>query len=259
MSETHIALCSGGRDSVAATHWAMTRGKAEEVVFLHTRTDPPDTYSAIDATIDWLQEWTDRHDWAFSVSKAPQQFDEITQDEGAPGPGVHYLMYRRLKDRAIDAYRQDVDGDLHCWTGIRRWESDNRMEVAEPEGERGDGRWYWHAPLVDWTDEQVDDYLDEHDLTPADCVEALGRSCDCWCGCFGDRMELLDLEAAGFEEHAEWLRNLPTPDDVPKERQRWAGYHWEKHDWAEEDELQTTLCSSCARPDAGPARGGGDE
>ena len=245
MTETHVALCSGGTDSVAATHWTMTNGKAEKVVFLHTRTDPPDAYSAIDATVDWLRDWCDQNGWPFDVVEAPQQFDEITAENGAPGPSRHYLMYRRLKDRPIDKLRKQTIGDLHCWTGIRRWESDNRMEVAEPEGERGDGRWYWHAPLVDWTDAEVDDYLDEHDIEPADIVQELGRSSDCWCGCFGDRNELIDLEAAGFEEHSEWLRNLPTPEGCPKEQQEWAGYNWGKHDWADEDELQTTLCSSC--------------
>jgi len=245
MSETHVALCSGGTDSVAATHAAMRWGPAEEVVFIDTRTGPEDDYSAIDATVDWLQDWCDEHGWPLRVIQPPVPFDEIVAEKGYPGPSRHYLMYRRLKDRAIDALRKDVDGDLHCWTGIRRWESDNRMEVAEPEGERGSGRWYWHSPLVDWTDERVEDYLDTFDLEPADVVQELGRSADCWCGCFGDRAELIDLEAEGFDAHADWLESLETPEDAPKEQQVWAGYNWEAHDWAAEDELQTTLCSSC--------------
>jgi len=250
---THIALCSGGTDSIAATHAAMTFGPAEEVVFLHTRTDPPDAHSAIDATIDWLREWCDSNGWPFRVAEAPQQFDEITEEYGAPTSAIHGLMYRRLKDRAIDAVRKDVDGELHCWTGIRRFESEKRLLVAEPEGERGDGRWYWHAPLVNWPDERVQDYLDTWDLEPAPVVETIDRSADCWCGCFGDPNELIDLEAAGFEAHADWLRNLPTPDDCPRERQEWAGSNWEKHDWADDDKRQTTLCSSCgaAMPDGG--------
>ena len=245
MTETHVALCSGGKDSVAATHAAMTFGPAEEVVFLHTRTDPPDAYSAIDATIEWIRDWCESNGWPFRVVECPVPFDEIVAEQGCPGPSRHYLMYRRLKDRAIDERRKDADGHLHCWTGIRRWESDNRMEVAAPEGERGDGRWHWRAPLVNMTDARVHEYLDRFDLEPAEVVQELGRSADCFCGCFGDRAELVDLAAAGFEEHAEWLDNLDTPDDCPKEQQQWAGYNWDKSDWAEEDEMQTTLCSSC--------------
>lgn len=246
-----IALCSGGTDSVAATHWAMTHGKTDEVVFLHTRTDPADAYSAIDATVDWIEAWCENNGWPFRVEEAPQQFTEITAEEGTPSPRTHFIMWRRLKDRPIDELRKRTEGDLHCWTGIRRWESERRAEVAEPEGERGDGRWVWHAPLVEWTDADVEEYLDKHGIEPADVVQEIGRSCDCWCGCFGDRNELLDLEAAGFKEHADYLRNLPTPDDAPKAQQQWAGFNWDKADWAEQDDLQTTLCSSCARADGG--------
>lgn len=251
MTEKHIALCSGGKDSVAATHKTMTSGAADEVVFLHTRTDPEQYHSAIDATIDWIREWCRENDWPFRVVKAPQRFEEITAEEGTPSPRTHFVIWRRLKDRPIDDVRKETQGELHCWTGIRRWESDRRMEVADAEGKRGDGRWYWHAPLVDWTDDDRDQYLAQHDIQPADVVQEIGRSCDCWCGCFGDRAELLDLEAAGFAEHAEYLRNLPTPNDCPKEQQKWAGYNWEKHDWAADDDLQMTLCSSCSMPDGG--------
>lgn len=250
--EKHIALCSGGTDSVAATHAAMTFGPAEEVVFAHTRTDPPDAYSAIDATVDWIREWCDDNGWPFQVVEAPVPFGEIVEKNGYPGPSRHFLMYRRLKDRCFDDRQQDFDGDVHFWTGIRRWESDNRMEVAEPEGTRSGGRWFWRSPLVDFTDQRVEDYLDTFDLEPAPVVRELGRSADCWCGCFGDRGELIDLAAAGFEEHADWLDSLSTPDDAEKEQRRWAGYNWDKHDWAADDELQTTLCSNCAiRTDGG--------
>lgn len=255
--DTHVALCSGGKDSVAAAHAAMTFGPAEEVVFLHTRTDPPDAYSAIDAAVDWVRDWCESNDWPFRVVEAPKSFAEIVAEEGYPGPSRHGIMYRRLKDRPIDARQQEESGDLHCWTGIRRWESDNRMAVAEPEGERGDGRWYWHSPLVSYTDERVRGYLERFDLEPAPIVQELGRSADCFCGCFGDRNELLDLAAAGFEEHAEWLDSLETPDGCPREQDRWAGYNWEKSDWAAEDDRQMTLCSSCdraARTDGGQDR-----
>lgn len=250
-SDTQVALCSGGKDSVAATHAAMSFGPADEVVFLHTRTDPPDAYSAIDAAIEWIRDWCRRRGWPFRVVKAPVGFAEIVAENGYPGPSRHFLMYRRLKDRSIDARTTAAEGDLHCWTGIRRWESHNRMEIAEPEGERGDGRWYWHSPLVNWTDQRVTDYLETFGLEPAPVVEELGRSADCFCGCFGDRAELVDLAAAGFEEHAEWLDSLETPEGCPREQQQWAGYNWEKSDWAAEDDLQLTLCSSCAMPDGG--------
>jgi 3'-phosphoadenosine 5'-phosphosulfate sulfotransferase (PAPS reductase)/FAD synthetase len=246
-NEKHVALCSGGRDSVAATHYAMNNTPADEVVFLHTRTDPPDAYSAIDATIDWLRDWCDENGWPFRVVETDEDFDDWVEEKGYPGPPLHWIAYNKLKDRPIDKLRKQVDGELHCWTGIRKHESNQRAEFDAEDDERGDGRWYWHRPLIDYTDEEVDEYLNEHGLEPADVVQELGRSADCWCGAFGDRTELLELEAVGFEEHAEWLRNLSPPDDAPREQQNWAGYNWEKSDWAKEDRRQMTLCSSCDR------------
>jgi 3'-phosphoadenosine 5'-phosphosulfate sulfotransferase (PAPS reductase)/FAD synthetase len=251
-TEHHVALCSGGKDSIAATHAAMVCGPAEEVVFLDTGTGPENSPSAIDATTDWIRSWCDQNDWPFRVVETPDEYAEWVAENGYPGPSLHRIAYIKLKDHAIDELRKDVDGELHCWTGIRRHESDQRMRVAH-EDERGDGRWYWHKPLVEFTDERRNEYLEAFGLEAAPIVEQLGRSAECWCGCFGDRCELIDLEAAGYGEHADWLRSLETPGDGPREQQQWAGYNWDREDWAEADDLQMTLCSSCgpAQPDGG--------
>jgi|APHM01.1.fsa_nt_gi 3'-phosphoadenosine 5'-phosphosulfate sulfotransferase (PAPS reductase)/FAD synthetase len=246
--EHHIALCSGGADSVAATHASMVFGPAEEVVFLDTGTGPGD--GAIAAAIEWLRDWCESNGWPFRAVETPDDYTEWVAENGYCGPSIHRIAYIKLKDHAIDRYRKDVAGELHCWTGIRRDESDQRMSVAAQD-ERGDGRWYWHKPLVHWSDARVNNYLDRFGLEPADVVTEIGRSVDCWCGCFGDRAELVDLAAAGFEDHADWLESLETPDGCPREQQEWAGYNWEKHDWAAADELQQTLCSACAVPDGG--------
>jgi len=251
-NERHVALCSGGTDSVAATHAAMTFGPAEEVVFIDTGTGPDDATSAIDATVAWLREWCDDNGWPFRVVETPDDFSEWVADRGYPGPGIHRIAYIKLKDHAIDKLRKEVDGELHCWTGIRRAESDNRMTVAEQD-ERGDARWFWRKPLVHFSDERLQDYLDRFGLEPASVVDEIGRSADCWCGCFGDRAELLDLAAAGFEAHAEWLEGLDTPEGCPREQARWAGYNWAKHDFADADDRQMTLCSSCDRHKGGEA------
>lgn len=243
----HVALCSGGKDSIVATHASMVFGPCEEVVFLDTRTGPENEHSAIDDTISWLSEWCESNGWRFTVSRPPVGFEEIVSEHGFPGPSRHFLLYRRLKDRAISAHNSSINADCHYWTGIRRHESENRMQVAEPDGERGSGRWYWHSPIVNFTDERKEDYIRRFNLRPVPAAESVGRSVDCWCGCFGDPNELIDLEVAGYPEHADWLRNLETPDDVPKRHQQWAGYNYDKSDWAEKDDLQTTLCGSCGK------------
>lgn len=239
----HVALCSGGGDSVAATHAAMVFGPATEVVYLDTGTGPGD--GAVAANGEWVRDWCEANGWPFRRMATPVSYAEKVAENGYPGPSRHFIMYQKLKDRQLCELAADTDGDLHCWTGIRRFESDRRMRHVQPEDERGDGRWYWRAPLANWTDGRVDAYRERFDLPVSPVSEAIGRSADCWCGCFGDRTELVDLAAAGFEGHADWLEALETPADVPREQQKWAGYNWDQSDWAADDDAQATLCSSC--------------
>jgi 3'-phosphoadenosine 5'-phosphosulfate sulfotransferase (PAPS reductase)/FAD synthetase len=252
--DLHVALCSGGSDSVAATHAAMVFGPAELVVYLDTGTGPGD--GAVAANGDWIEQWCDDNGWPFRRMETSEDYETLVAEHGYPGPSRHMIMYSSLKDRQLCQLAKEVDGDLYCWTGVRKHESEKRMRHSYDDSERGDGRWYWRSPLAEFTDDRVEEYRDQFDLPVSDVTEAIGRSADCWCGCFGDRGELIDLAAAGFDDHADWLESLPTPDDVDREQDRWAGYNWDKHDFAADDDLQTTLCSSCSPP---TRTGGGDD
>jgi len=246
--EYHVALCSGGGDSVAATHASIMFGPAEEVVYMDTGTGPGD--GAVAENGEWIQDWCESNGWPFRWVETPDDYAEWVAENGYPGPAIHRIAYIKLKDHAIDKVRKDVNGDLHCWTGIRRAESDQRMSVAKQD-ERGDGRWYWHKPLVTWSDKRVREYRDRFNLPVSPVSDAIGRSADCWCGCFGDRNELIDLEAAGYESHADWLRSLEVPEGCPREEARWGGYNWNRADFAAEDGGQMTLCSACRHKQRG--------
>jgi 3'-phosphoadenosine 5'-phosphosulfate sulfotransferase (PAPS reductase)/FAD synthetase len=245
MTERHVALCSGGGDSVVATHAAMVFGPAEEVVLLDTGTGPGG--GAVDVNAEWVRDWCEGNGWPFRRMETSEEYPELVAQHGYPGPSRHFIQYQKLKDRQLCRLAAETDGDLYLWTGIRRFESERRMRHVEPEGERSGGRWYWRAPLADWPDSEVEEYREHFGLPVSPVSEDIGRSADCWCGCFGDRNELLDLAAAGFEEHADWLADLDTPDGCPRERAVWAGGNWEREDWAEHDGRQMTLCSSCDR------------
>lgn len=242
--DLHVALCSGGEDSVAATHAAMVFGPAELVVYLDTGTGPGN--GAVAENGEWIRQWCERNGWPYRCMSTPENYAELVAENGYPGPSRHMIMYNRLKDRQLCQLAAEVSGDLYCWTGIRKHESERRMEHSYDDNERGNARWFWRSPLSDYTDDRVDDYRETFDLPVSDVTEAIGRSADCWCGCFGDRAELVDLAAAGFENHSEWLESLSTPDDADRQRSKWAGYNWDKHDFAADDDLQMTLCSSCS-------------
>lgn len=244
MSETHVALCSGGRDSAVATHVSVRWGPADVIVYLDTGTGAVENREYVEQLADRLgvQCWTLR---------THERYEDVVREHGFPGPSRHGILYRKLKERQIQKLAAFTDGDLHCWTGVRALESDRRMRTVAPEGEHDAGRWYWHAPLHDWTQAERDEYLERFDLPENSLWDTLGRSADCWCGCFGTPEELIDAEAAGCDDLVRSLRSLEDEVDRDDEKDRWA---WGGLSDVEQrverlDGDQVTLCSTCSLPD----------
>jgi 3'-phosphoadenosine 5'-phosphosulfate sulfotransferase (PAPS reductase)/FAD synthetase len=239
--QTHVALHSGGMDSTISTHIAVRWGPADVVVHL-------DTGTGIDDNEEYVREFARELDvqcWSLATQN---DYEEIVREHGFPGPSRHGIMYRRLKERQIQKLASKVSGDLHCWTGVRVFESDRRMRHVEPTSEHDAGRWYWRAPIHDWTKKDCQDYLKRFDLPRNPLWDTLGRSGDCWCGCFGNPGELLDAEAAGHGDHADWLRDLERDVETGDETERWAWGALSEHERRAErvGHEQMTLCSSCS-------------
>lgn len=246
MSGTHVALCSGGMDSAVATHVAVRWGPADLVVHL-------DSGTGIDANEEYVRELAREvgaQPWTLGTH---EDYEEIVVEHGFPGPSRHAIMYRRLKERQLQKLAGKVAGDLHCWTGVRSMESERRMRTVEPESDHDDGRWYWHAPIHDWSKRECEAYLERFDLPRNPLWDTLGRSGDCWCGCFGSPEELIDAEACGHADHAEWIRGLEAAVEADDETGTWAWGALSEHERRAErvTDDQVTLCSSCALPDGG--------
>lgn len=165
-------------------------------------------------------------------------------------------MYRTLKERQLQRLATLSGGrgntsDLHLWTGVRSDESERRFRNVEPEQENDNGRWTWHAPIHDWTKGECRDYIEALNLPENPLWSTLGRSGDCFCGCFASREELIDLEAADCGYLANRLRDLESEIDVDDETAKWA---WSSLTQAEQraeraDGRDMTLCSACGIPE----------
>lgn len=243
----HVALISGGMDSAVAAHVAITDGPADLLVYLDTRT-------GLDKNREYIERYADQLGVQLWTLRTNESYEEKVQKNGFPGPAQHLTQYTSLKERQIGRLATMSSGrgsssDLHVWTGVRSDESERRMENVEPES---DGpRWVWHAPIHDWSKADCREYLDRHDLPQNPLWDTLGRSGDCFCGCFGAPEEKLDLRAAGCEGHAEWIEDLEQRVnlDQKQERETWA---WgaldddeQKRERAENDDAQMLLCSTC--------------
>ncbi|AXG06587.1 hypothetical protein DU500_09185 [Haloplanus rubicundus] len=246
----HIALISGGIDSAVAAHTAIRWGPADLLVYL-------DTGTGLDENRKYIERYADEIGAQLWTLRTHESYEDRVEADGFPGPSRHGIMYRSLKERQIQRLATFSQGrgntsDLHIWTGVRSSESKRRMENVKPEKEHEGGRWYWHAPIHDWSKQDCREYLAAFDLPRNPLWDTLGRSGDCFCGCFGSPEEKLDLRAAGCADHAEWIESLEKRIDIDstkKERETWAwgALDAEERQKArvENDDDQLTLCSTC--------------
>jgi 3'-phosphoadenosine 5'-phosphosulfate sulfotransferase (PAPS reductase)/FAD synthetase len=234
-----VALVSGGQDSITAAHYTHNQIREMDViVYLDTGTGANKNRKYVEDIADHmgLQLWTLR---------THENYNDMVNEHGFPGPSQHGIFYISLKERQISKLATAVNGDLHLWTGVRKRESERRMgnvqEVQEVE------RWTWHAPIHDWSKHSCVTYIDEHDLPKNELWETLGRSADCWCGCYGNPEELIDAEACGLDDVVSQLRNLESEVNYDDEKDIWAHgglSHVEKR--AERiDQENMSLCAHC--------------
>ena len=248
----HVAMVSGGMDSTVAA--AVAVEVAPKVDFLAYL----DTGTGLDENKKYIEELADALGVQLWTLRTHEDYGKKVREHGFPGPSRHGMMYISLKERQIQKLGIITGNkDLVLWTGVRSSESQRRM--ANVEGVQEARNWTWVAPIHDWTKEDCREFLDEQDLPRNELWNTLGRSGDCFCGCFGSPEEKLDLEAAGCADHADWIRNLEDDVETGDEKENWAWGAFSEHERraarVEGDESQMTLCSSCGvsnpMPDGG--------
>jgi 3'-phosphoadenosine 5'-phosphosulfate sulfotransferase (PAPS reductase)/FAD synthetase len=244
----HVGLSSGGEDSAVSAAVANEIVDLDFVAYLSTGT-------GITENEEYVREYARElgiQPWTLGTHES---YEKAVQEHGFPGPSRHGIMYIKLKERQIQKLTKVAgDRELVLWTGVRRSESQRRMGNVESVQEGR--RWTWVAPIHDWTKDQCREYLEEHDLPRNPLWDTLGRSGDCFCGCFGSPEEKLDLRAAGCDDHAEWIEELEDRVDIDGKEAMWA---WgalsdvEQRAADNSGDSQMTLCSTCgpAYPDGG--------
>lgn len=238
----HVALVSGGMDStVCASVTADLAPKLDYLAYL-------DTGTGLRENREYIEELADELGYQMLTIRTKESYESKVKEHGFPGPSRHGMMYTSLKERQIQKLAGICGGkELVLWTGVRSDESQRRMRNVT--GVQEGRRWTWVAPIHDWSKDDCRDYLDEHDLPRNELWDTLGRSGDCFCGCFGSPEEKLDLEAAGCGYHAEWLEELEEQVDTGDQTEVWAwGALSEKEQRgirAEKDDAQMFLCSKC--------------
>lgn len=190
-----FCLFSGGSDSLVLAH--RCRDHYDELVHI-------DTGTAVPGVQDHVRECAEdlgkplrilAHDfdaYGLLVLGGTDPTGKKWEPLGFPGPAQHGRAYTRLKERMLDRLLRDAKGGhprnsrVLALSGIRQAESARRANRS-PITRRGS--LVFTNPLIEWTNQEMADYRDQHDLRLSDVAALLHRSGECNCGAYADAEE----------------------------------------------------------------------
>lgn len=239
-----VVLYSGGNDSTCLAH--LFRHKANYAAHANTGVGVEATRQFVRDTCDtWAMPLLER-----SAPRMDDTYRAMVLAHGFPGPGHHYKMFQRLKERALRVVRAEIINGrsrthrVVFLAGRRRQESERRANV--PEFER-DGAIVWVSPMVNWTKLDLNTYRLLSGNVPVNRVsDLIHMSGECLCGSFahqGERDEISQWFPEAFTEIAELELLIADRPDIADHAKTW-GWGWE---WPNIRAQHKTgrLCTSC--------------
>jgi len=198
-----IALFSGGYDSLVSTHYAMEELDCDVVLHIDTRT-------ALPQNTEFVRHVCETFEWPLEIRTPTKTLTEFAKEYGFPKSQAHSWIYQYLKEHPISHFTTELEIQKPSYySGVRKDESERRMENVTTERQPApNGRWWWEAPIADWSKDDIVEYMIDQGLPRSSVVETIGRSGECFCGAFADRFsELLTLEEH-YPEHYEWIKSV---------------------------------------------------
>jgi len=192
--ENAFALCSGGKDSTAALHYAYYNAAfdLDGIIFI-------DTNIGVHEVKEYVQQLGEQFDLPVYIADTRNENDKyrnrITK-YGFPGATrqAHRFEYISNKEKPLQKLLTDFDGQSLLISGATRGESEARYEAVSADGIEKDGTRTFVSPLARWTQSDVDDYLEKQGVDVSNVSQYLESSGDCLCGAFADRfIELSQL------------------------------------------------------------------
>lgn len=249
-----VLLYSGGDDSTTLVH--MLRHRATHAAHANTTI-------GIEATREHVRDTCAGWGLPLIEKVAPISYRDLVTGNywmtsrktglpvrgkgGFPGPGQHYRMYQRLKERCLDLVRNELVANprkqrIVYVAGRRRDESLRRSNV--PLHERR-GSVIWASPLAEWTKLDLNTYRLMFGDVPRNPASAhIHMSGECLCGAFAKAGEL-DMIADWFPATVAEIRALEAEIadrvDIPASRRKW-GFGAYRH---LKPSKSGPMCTSC--------------
>ena len=244
-------LFSGGHDSLVNTHVCANILTGLQIAFVVYHGD---TTIGIPETQEYVKDVCKKYNWNLIIRRPPNKkdwYDELIKGYGFPGPTKqsHQICYRRLKERALNAFvthecktspykREFV---LLC-SGVRKDESKIRMGyVHETSKDRSK---IWTNPVFYFTEKDCERYMKEYDLPRNPVKDRICISGECLCGAFGGKEEFAEIKTCYPETAARInaLHEMAIANGHP--------WHWSSGptEWRRQNNLRQTnmfMCVGC--------------
>ena len=229
------ALCSGGKDSITLAHYC--REVIDGLVFIDTTIGVPDTLAHVKAFAKKIGK-------PLTVLTPKMSYREMVHKYGFPGPSAHRYAFIFLKWKPIWAWARQFDKPVLLLSGVRRKESKRRManvSKAAPMPDPKFKRMVWYAPLWDWSNGKVFDYLMLNDLKIAPAHDKIGLSGDCLCGAYSRPGEA-ELIFKEYPEVGEQIAEIERT--CPNKRKSW-GNQSSMCGAKDQESLEGWMCVDC--------------
>ena len=234
-----VGLFSGGNDSTVLCHVMLPR--ITHLAHANTTIGVEQTREFVRETaVEWRKPLLE-----FKPARESDHYRALVLGHGFPGPGHHFKMYQRLKERSLRQVRKSLVTSraerVVFLAGRRRTESKRRAAV--PMMER-DGSIVWASPMVNWTKMDLNTYRLMHEVPVNEVTDLLHMSGECLCGSFAHAGELDEI-AMWFPDVAAEIRALEAEiadrSDIPDKRKTWG--------WGANAKVKASkvgaLCTSC--------------
>lgn len=188
-ANTVFVLFSGGKDSAAALAFTkeclLTNGDETKLVALHV-----DTTVGLPQTEEFVKDFCRTVSISLEILRPKEDYFSLAKRWGVPRPRARWCCFH-LKIEPLKNYLRHCS-DFVVVDGMRREES--RKRRAYPFV-------YQHPhfgcvvhPIIDWTAEEVDNFLRDRRLPINPAYELGFSSWECWCGVYKRKEEFVALK-----------------------------------------------------------------
>lgn len=232
-------MFSGGNDSTVLLDAMWKTGMVDAAAHINTGI-------GIEQTREFVRSFCKDRGIPLIEKHPPQKtYEELVVELGFPGPPMHNVMYRMLKERAVrvlvkEAKTKRTDRVMLV-TGIRQSESSRRMQTSRVPVERL-GAQVWVNPLFYAHKRDLVEYRRTHGVPENEVSAILHMSGECLCGAYAKPGEFEELEM-WYPAAAAQIRELEAKVEAAGRKHcRWGK---RRFDATEPVEAAGPLCTAC--------------